>query len=165
MTTTLLDRFADWNLDHDGDLYGDERERTRWYEGIAVTWQTQMILVPWTITVLVWVLGGSAVLPLAITLAVLLAPLSIMQIYVARRRVEVTPRVWTTKRKVIGLLSGAPYVLFMIGVAFQLGWPQDDSWISMTVGALIGLAFGVVMQARASRKRRLAEAAIVADED
>ena len=35
MATSVLDRVVRWNLDFDGDIYGDERERLRWYEGIA----------------------------------------------------------------------------------------------------------------------------------
>lgn len=165
MTTTLMDRFARWNLDPDGDLYGDERERIRWYEGIAVTWQTQMILVPWVIAVLVWVLGRPAVLPLGVTLAVLLVPVWFTSAYVTSRRVDVTPLVWTTKRKLLGVLTGAPYAAFVVGMSYHLDWPKEGSWVSITTGIAVGLLIGVVMQAYASRRRRRSEAATIVDED
>ena len=47
MTTTVLDRVVRWNLDINGDSYGDERERFRWYEGIAAAFSVQSLLVPW----------------------------------------------------------------------------------------------------------------------
>ncbi|MET0424989.1 MAG: hypothetical protein ABW046_13985, partial [Actinoplanes sp.] len=73
--TTLLDRVVHWNLDLDGDLYGDERERYRWYEGIATAASLQWMLIPWAAAIMVWPLGRPAVLPLAVVLAVLWLPM------------------------------------------------------------------------------------------
>ncbi|WP_045747951.1 hypothetical protein [Actinoplanes rectilineatus] len=166
MASTMMDRFVRWNLDFDGDLYGDdERERTRWYEGIATASQLQSILVPWVAVALVWILGRPAVLPLAVVLAALLAPMAFTSIYVSARRVEVTPRAWSAKRKLLGVLAGAPYAVFIISASYRMAWPQEDSWISIIIGAVIGAAIGAVFQAYATRKRNRAEAAVFADED
>src|SRR3712207_9477580 len=88
----LLDRIVRWNLDTDGDMYGDERERLRWYEGIATAASLQWIGVPWAAAVLVWVLGRPAVLPLAVVLAVLYLPILLCTVYVRRRRGDTLPR-------------------------------------------------------------------------
>ena len=44
---TMLDRVVRWSLDSDGDFYGDERERLRWYEGIATAASLQWLAIPW----------------------------------------------------------------------------------------------------------------------
>ncbi|GAA2621869.1 hypothetical protein [Paractinoplanes durhamensis] len=67
MTTNVLDRVVRWNLDLDGDLYGDERERLRWYEGIATAASLQSILIPWSAAVMVWPLGKPAALSIGAT--------------------------------------------------------------------------------------------------
>jgi hypothetical protein len=165
MTTTLMDRFVRWNLDFDGDLYGrDERERLRWYEGTTTAAQLQAIAVPWAAAVLVWPLGRAAVLPLAEILVALVLPLAFCAVYVQHRRVDTTPRVWSRKRLLVGTLMGLPYVVFVIGAYQQLS-TEPDAWVAPTIGTLIGGSFGVVMQARQTRKRRLLDAAVVGDED
>lgn len=58
--TVLFDRLAKSALDHDGDIYGDERARLRWYEGIAVTSTVQWILVLWVLAVCAWLAPVSA---------------------------------------------------------------------------------------------------------
>ena len=59
---TVLDRVVRWNLDVDGDLYGDERERYRWYEGIATAASLQWLIIPWAAAIMVWPLGRPSVL-------------------------------------------------------------------------------------------------------
>ncbi|WP_229069273.1 hypothetical protein [Actinoplanes sp. DH11] len=165
MATTMMDRFVRWNLDFDGDLYGrDERERQLWYEGTTTAAQLQAIAVPWTAAVLVWPLGRAAVLPLAVVLVALLLPLAFGAVYVQHRRVDTVPLVWTRKRLLVGALMGLPYVVFVIGAYQQLSG-EPDAWVAPTIGALVGGAFGAVMQARQARKRRLRDAEVVGDED
>ena len=72
-TTSLVERFFRWNLDLDGDFYGDERERYRWYEGTAIAASVQGMAVPWSAAVMVWSLGRPAVLPLAVVLVLIWA--------------------------------------------------------------------------------------------
>ncbi|MEV6298816.1 hypothetical protein AB0M02_05345 [Actinoplanes sp. NPDC051861] len=166
MTTTFMDRFVRWNLDFDGDLYGrDERERLRWYEGLTTSSQLQAIAVPWAAAVLVWALGKPAVVPLAVVLAAFLIPLGFAAVYVQFRRVDTMPREWSRKRLLVGALMGLPYALFVIGASYHLGGPESGSWKSTTVGALIGLAGGAVVQHFQTRKRRRLDAALVGDED
>jgi hypothetical protein len=49
----VLDRVVRRHLDFDGDLYGDERERLRWYEGIATAASLQWLAIPWVAAILV----------------------------------------------------------------------------------------------------------------
>jgi hypothetical protein len=162
---TVLDRVVRWILDPDGDIYGDERERLRWYEAITVAASLQWIGVPWAATVLVWILGRPAVLPLGVVLAVLYAPMIMCVAWVRRRSVDTTVRSWTSKRIVLSVLGTTPYVLFIVGciVAYQQEHP------SVFRGALVGAIGGAVLAAAAAalgtRRRRRREAAAVADED
>src|SRR3954463_3830834 len=98
MATSVLDRVVQWNLDYNGDLYGDERERYRWYEGIATAAQLQSILVPWAAAVAIWPLGEPAVTPLAIVLVAFWLPALLGTLYVRARQVETAPRSWSSKR-------------------------------------------------------------------
>src|SRR5688500_14395530 len=97
---TVLDRVVRWNLDLDGDgtIYGDERERLRWYEGIATAASLQWLAIPWAAAVLVWVLGRPSVLPLAVVLAALIVPMAVCTAYVRRRRVDTEVHSWNRKR-------------------------------------------------------------------
>ena len=60
MTTPLLDRSFHWMLDADGDLYGDEQERLRWYEGTAAASGVQSIVFPWVLAAVTWWQGRAA---------------------------------------------------------------------------------------------------------
>jgi hypothetical protein len=164
MTTTVLDRFVRWNLDLDGDLYGDERERLRWYEGTAVSATVQMIALPWAAAILIWPLGRPAVLPLTVLLALLVLAMSLTTLYVHSRRVDTVPRRWSGKRMLLSTLSGLPIVVFVIGVLRAVD-PDSSTWQGAVVGAVVGGAIGLVGVALQVRNRRRRDAAIVGDED
>src|SRR3954451_3682662 len=142
MATSVLDRVVRWNLDVDGDLYGDERERYRWYEGIATAAQLQWVLIPWVAAILVWPLGRPAVLPLAVVLAALVVPMIFSTLYVRSRRVDTTPRSWQPKRILLTALAAVPLVAFLIGALYAYD-PGGDSWR----GALVGGVLGAVLSA------------------
>jgi hypothetical protein len=165
MTTTALDRFARWNLDFDGDLYGsDERERLRWYEGTALSYGVQSVALPWAAAVLIWPLGRAAILPLAVLLALQVLSMTLASVYVAGRRVDTVPRRWTAKRILLQALTGAPFVVFMIG-AMRAWQPDSNMWLGGLVGAVIGGAGGVAGVAIQLRNRRRRDAVPVRDED
>jgi uncharacterized membrane protein YbaN (DUF454 family) len=165
MTTSTgsMDRVSRWFLSD--DLYGDERERLRWYEGMAVAATIQWIAVPWAAAVLVWVLGRPTVLPLAIVMALMYLPTLLTGGYVRARRVETMAVRWTPKRVALGVLGGLPYLVFLVGALY----PYDHSSDTMrgaVLGGVIGagLAVGLVVQ-QARRIRAREAAAAVEDED
>jgi Flp pilus assembly protein TadB len=164
MTTTLLDRVVHWSLDLDGDIYGDERERLRWYEGMATASALQSIAIPWAAAVMVWVLGRPSVLPLSVLLALLLVPTWLAAAYVRSRRVDTVPRRWSGKRVLISTLSVLPIVVFLIGVEYVRS-PQSSTWQGAIVGVTMGGGIGWAMTAAKVRRRRREDAAIVGDED
>jgi hypothetical protein len=164
MTTTILDRVVRWGIDADGDFYGDERERYRWYEGISAAASLQWIAVPWAAAIMVWPLGRPSVLPLAVVLVAMFVPMLVCMGYVRSRRVDTTPRVMDTKRVLWGLAGGLPYAVFLVGSLRAYG-PDEATWIGAAVGGVIGGAGGVVAQMLQSRRRRRLEAAATADED
>ncbi|MEU4420368.1 hypothetical protein AB0F81_07050 [Actinoplanes sp. NPDC024001] len=164
MTTTMLDRVVRWNLDLDGDIYGDERERFRWYEGIVTAASVQLLVVPWAAVILVWTLGRPAVLPLAVMLAAFQLPMLLCTAYIRSRRVEVVQR-RTRKRALASVLSGLPIVLFVLGAVYSYGSPGNRGMGGALIGALVGgsVAYGVV--AWRTSRRRGRESAVIEDED
>src|ERR1041384_4531686 len=118
MTTTILDRVVRWNIDADGSWFGDERERYRWYEGMAAAASMQWIAVPWAAAVMVWPLGRPSVIPLAVVLVAMFVP---MLVYVRSRRVDTTPRSMDTRRVLWGLAGGLPYAVFLVGALRAYG--------------------------------------------
>jgi predicted membrane-bound spermidine synthase len=166
MAATVLDRFVDWTLDlRGGDLYGDdERERLRWYEGIATAAQVQGIAVPWAAAIAVWVFGEPVVVPMLVILAAMLVPMWFAAVYVRGKRVDTTPRSWSAKRLLLGVLGGLPIVVFTVGALYEHG-PDSFVWLNSLIGAVIGGSIGVAVLVHRTRQRRRAEAAELADVD
>jgi hypothetical protein len=164
MSATLLDRMVRWNLDLDGDSYGDERERVRWYEGMAFAAVAQWIAVPWAAAVLVWPLGRPAVLPLAVVLAATVIPMALCTAYVRRRRVEPVPRHWSPQWVVMWVLTALPYVVFVVG-AYYVDDPESSTWLGAAAGAVVGGLLAAFLVLRQARERRRREAATAGDED
>ena len=165
MTTTTLDRVVHWALDVDGDMYGDERERLRWYEGISTAASLQWIAVPWAAAIMVWPLGRSSVVPLAVILVLMYAPMLVCMAYMRRRRVDTTPRSMRPKTMVAGLLGGLPYVVFLVGAVAAYQALDDSVATGAAIGGVVGAAMGGVVMWLRSRKRRAVETAPLGDED
>ena len=163
---TLLDSVVSWGLDRDGDFYGDERERLRWYEGIATAASLQWLAVPWAAAVLVWPLGLPSVLPLAVVLVLMIVPMALCTAYVRGRRVDTEAGRWTAKRVWWGVLGALPYVVFVIG-ALYVHNPESSTWLGAIVGSIVGAAIGIVATVAGIRRRRRQEALAAArgDED
>ncbi|GIF18382.1 hypothetical protein BJ973_008657 [Actinoplanes tereljensis] len=163
MTTDVLDRVVRWNLDLDGDLYGDERERLRWYEGITAASSLQTLLIPWAAAIMVWSLGKPSVVPLAVVMALYWVPLMLSQLYVLRRKVDTTPRGWGAKRVVLLVLTTVPYLGFVVGAMYA--WdPDGETWIGAIVGGVVGAVCTVVITNVKIRRRNRLEA-LAGDED
>jgi len=163
---TLLDRVVRWNLDFDGngDIYGDERERLRWYEGIATAASLQWLAIPWAAAALVWPLGKPSVLPLTIVLVLLVIPMVLCTVYVRRRRVDTEVHAWTGKRVLWSVLGSLPYVIFVIGALYAHD-PESSTWLGAIVGAVFGGTIGIVASVVRIRRRRRQEALAAASGD
>ncbi|MFN8075149.1 MAG: hypothetical protein U0Q15_06975 [Kineosporiaceae bacterium] len=158
MTTTTGDgRIAAWLLDRDGDLYGDERERIRWYEGTVVASSIQGLAVPWALAVGVWAHPdkGTAGVLLAVAIAFYL-PLIWTAAWAQRHGVRVFNKTWTSKRLISTIAFVVPYVMFFIGVLRALSGLSGDtalgSWIGAGLGILGGLLAVAVQKRRESRR-------------
>lgn len=152
-----LQRFADWTLDHDGTMYGDERERLRWYEAIAVTASVQAFLVAWTLAILVWV-GGRPVAPyLLAVFAAFVLPTLISSTYVQRRQVQAPERP-DRKFVLVAVALNLPYLVFVLGAA--RAYLEGRAFTGSVVGAVVGgLGAWAIFRGAAwllSRRRRSA---------
>jgi hypothetical protein len=168
-----FDRFADWILDRDGTIYGDERERLRWYEGIAVAASVQWLLVPWVLAVMAWICPAEAAPYLWVVFLAFLLPMSLATIYVMRRRVDLAAsqraNLRTRKTRVTLALTALPIVIFVLGLTLGLdlreGTDGDDIQRGLgggLIGGIVGAAIAVVL-IRALHRR--AAAADQADDD
>jgi hypothetical protein len=164
-TTTAVDPVTRWILDIDGGMYGDERERRYWYEGIALTANLQWIAVPATAAVLVWILGQPSVLPLAVVLGVMYLLTLVVLIYVRAHRVD--PRVahWSPGNILRGALPADAYLAFALGAMRAYESPERPFLPGAGVGMVVGAVLAIVILALFARQRRRREAAPMQDED
>jgi hypothetical protein len=159
----VLDRFVTWVLDTNGEIYGDERERLRWYEGMAAATQLQLIAMPCAAAVLVLVLGRPAVLPLAVLLGILYLSSLLTLGYVKRRSVDTAIARWTRIRVVLALLGIVPYFLFVL--ASVNAYRGGSTTTGALVGGCVGIIAAVIGLALDGRRRRRREAAVLPDVD
>ncbi|MGN6243762.1 MAG: hypothetical protein ACTHQ3_08815 [Motilibacteraceae bacterium] len=154
MTTPLLDRSFRWLLDTDGNLYGDEQERLRWYEGTAAASGVQAVVFPWALAAVTWWQGraaGPAVIALGFAY---LLPFYVCKVYVARRRVRVFPAGWNRKRMLLTVLTLLPLALSFAGLLHAYADTYPDFVRGAAVGGPVGTALAVVMT-EWSRRRQL----------
>jgi MYXO-CTERM domain-containing protein len=154
-----IDRLVNYVLDVDGDIYGDERERIRWYEGISLAASFQWLAVPWAMAVLVWFADRSTVPFLVAVLTVFYVPILLTTAYVRRKGVRLLPERRNAKYWLITALGGVPYLVFVLGaIAVHDPASSDDgsSWGAL-VGGVVGGALGLLGLAYAERRRRRRE--------
>ena len=151
-------RFADWTLDHDGTMYGDERERLRWYEATAVMASVHAFLVPWTLAALIWV-GGRPVAPyLLAVFAAFTLPTLISAAYVKGRKVRTQPERPDRKYVLLAVAVNLPSFVFILGAlkAYLDGPPWlVGVLVGGTVGAALGLCAQIVVQTAPRLRTRL----------
>jgi len=155
---SLLDRLTDWVLDHDGTIYGDERERLRWYEGIAVAATLQWIAIPAALAVLTWV-GGRPVAPyLVAVFVVFYLPLLVVSAYVARQRVPTVPHRPSRKWVGVAFVAALPYLAFGVALVRSYGVAEDrTALLGGLVGAVAGGGLAVLALLAQRRRERLRE--------
>ncbi len=163
----VLDRLTDWVLDHDGDIYGqDERERYRWYEGIALAASAQWIVVPWTLAALIWFADRNAAILLAIVAGAFYLTMIPATVHVSRKRVETRLVRWTRKRIVLTLLTFPAGPVFVLGCVYAFGNPDAFDLTAALIGGLIGAGVGAaILTARTRARRRQLAAEAGAEQD
>jgi hypothetical protein len=166
---TVVERVVRWTLDLDGsdNIYGDERERLRQYEGITTAASLQWLAVPWAAAIMVWPLGKASVVPLAVVLAVLILPMVLSAAYVQRSRVVTDVRAWTAKRVLMQAATGLPYVIFFYGALYFYTSSDSSTLRGAIVGGVFGAALGIAATVVGTRRKRREEAraAAAGDED
>lgn len=150
---SAFDRAVDYILDVDGDLYGDdERERIRWYEGIALAASVQWVVVPWVVGLLVWNASADTAKILALVGTAFILPLLLATIYVQHRKVDTRVRRWTAKRILWTAATVAPLGVFVVGYGRATNLSLEAS-----LGMLCGGAAGIVVLMIGSYLRRRQE--------
>ncbi len=151
-TPSGIERLAAYVLDFDGDMYGqDERERTRWYEGIALAAAVQWVVVPWVMAITVWSASAATAHVMRDIGIAFLLPMLLATLYVTRRNVDTTVHRWTAKRIIGTLLTVIPIFVFLAGYAHVTGMSTATRW-GMFAGALVGGGSVIVTTVVARRR-------------
>ncbi len=148
MPKNWFDRMVDWILDRDGDIYGDERARLRWYEAIAVTASVQWILVLWVLAFAAWRAPTAAAPYLWAIGAAFLFPLYLSIFYLSRRGVDVSRPSTSRKSNVLQVLTILPMLIYLVGLTIGHDLRKGRSWseISPAIrGGMVGGAIGLVL--------------------
>jgi hypothetical protein len=168
MTSSRLDRIFDWILDIDGTIYGrDERERTSWYEGIAITASVQWLVFPWFLAAAAW-LGKRPVAGYVIVLALAFyLPMLVIYPFMQRRRVSVVAGRQFSGRKqwLIAALTWIPMLIATAGVtnAYGPGF-EKEGLIGAAIGGTVALA-ATAFALSIAEKRRVARESTTTDLD
>jgi pilus assembly protein TadC len=162
--TTVLDRLVSWTLDHDGDIYGDEQERLRWYEGIATASTVQWIVLPWTIAVMSWICSREVAGYLLVLAVMFYVPMFLTTAYASKKQINLLPRTWTKKRIIVSVASGLPIVVVAIGLtrAFDEGL-DSDGMVGGAIGGTVGLVVAIFATRAIARNRLERDANAVDD--
>ncbi|MGN6687501.1 MAG: hypothetical protein ACTHK1_08185 [Actinomycetales bacterium] len=160
-----FDRMVGWVLDPDGEMYGDERERLRYYESSAFAATTQGVLIPWALAVTA-ILGGRAVAPYVLALAaIFMLPWLVAKFYLQSKRVHPVPKRVTPTYVVLVVLAALPYAILVVAAmtALQGEQPRDalETIAGAAVGGTVGAVIGLVLQ---RRRRAKADARLEAEE-
>jgi hypothetical protein len=155
-----LDRFVHWILDSDGTIYGDERERIRWYEAIAVASSVQWLVVPWALAIMAWMANRQVAPYLTAVAVIFYAPMLIATVLAERSRINTMQVRLNRKAVLIAVFTGLPFLLMLAGLvrAFDEGF--DPSGLK---GAAVGGPIGMIVAwlfARTVQKRRAAKEAL-----
>jgi hypothetical protein len=149
-----LDRLADVILDRNGSSYGDERERTRWLEAIAVIWTIQTVLTAGAFAIAAWFgpvgakpylwgIYGATTFPSLIGIALL-----------QRNNVEIHAAAQSTFGKGVQAVMGLLLIVGIVGLAFVRTDSGSSTGMGIAVG--VGIAVAALLTMRLVAKRRRA---------
>ncbi len=148
-----LDAVARWTLDEGGTIYGDERERLRWYEGIAITTSIQWIVIAWTLAIMSLIADRSTAPYLAVLAAIFYLTMNIAAIYVARHRVALRVQFTTPKQRLITLIMMSALVITCVGLLRRIdGELSTGGLVAGFIGGAAGFA-GCLVISRAQRRK------------
>ncbi|MEZ6014701.1 MAG: hypothetical protein R3F49_06290 [Planctomycetota bacterium] len=150
--TTRGNAFTRWVLDEDGDWWGDEQERMRRYEGIALMEHAQMILFPSVMAVMAWTCPKSAAPWLLAALLAFLYPTMFGTAYVLKRHVRVAR--WRRNQVLWTALSLGPIIAALAGLASKLGLSGAGLTGSIVGGVVLGLIGLMAYKAQLARRAR-----------
>jgi hypothetical protein len=148
----LLDITTDWLLDRRGQLFGDEQERLRRYEGLAVAATVQGVLVPWLAVLALAVWGRPAAPAIILLLVGSVLPTALGAGYATRWRVRSVPDRWSLKEWLLRTAGWVPYVIATLQILAAFDRPR-----SVIVGGIVGGVIGMVLGPFVRMGRRLRE--------
>lgn len=137
-------RMFDWLLDREGDIYGDERSRFRWYEAIAAAGSIQWIVFPAVMAVMVWIAPPSAAPYLAVAFAAFVLPIYVTLPYLHRHRIDFSRRPKSRKGRLVFWSSLIPLAVFILGLTVGLDLRSGTAWSEISAGLLGGLVGGLI---------------------
>lgn len=129
-----------WVIDAQGDSYGDERERLRYYESHSAILTVQTYLMPIVSSIVILIFGKTSIAPVLIVSSIPTVMALYVLIYLARENVSLARN--TFRKPGRALWYFAAYLTLPLTIFFKLDKSNDQStgfWIGVTTGLLIVL--------------------------
>lgn len=157
-TTRLTDAILD--LD-----YGDEQERTRYYEAYAVIVHLQLIGLPIVGAVVVFALGASAIAPALAMLVAAFGCVLFGMVHLQRHHVPLEPIAFSARNRLYLGLYALAWMLLVLALV-TAGSDGSSFGRGAAIGAVIGAPIGLVaLVVGVRRQRELIDDAAVDDVD
>ncbi len=148
----VSERTVDFFIQRGSDSWGDEAERTRYYEVHSAILQLVVLIQPCVAAGLIVAIGRPALVPCLALWAVPIATMLLGTRYLERKGVrayQLAERSRTRSLLLWALPNSLPLAAY--------GWVQrgEPSTVPMLIGAVIGAGVGIAaLKARAARERR-----------
>lgn len=146
----LVDRFTTWLLPDRSPVFGDERDRLHWYEATYLVAGVQWYLLPWALAVMAWVAPPEAAPYIAVLYGLFLLPFPLINIHVARRRVQIKDSDVRSRYVVLGtLLFWLPLPVILLGLTVGLDIRTGTSLETIKEASISALVWGATASAAA----------------
>ena len=145
MTTShasLSERAIRKIIDSDGNSYGDERERLRYYEAHSAILVVQTYLLPVLLGVLILVFGRPALWPLLIVAAITMNLPGLATTYLKRSGVQIYKLAARSWKRIAWSIPGS---FFLLGSALYVLTKEPNRATHFSMGVVVGGLVGLLV--------------------
>jgi len=130
-----------WVIDAQGDSYGDERERLRYYESHSAILTVQTYLMPIVSSIVILIFGKTNIAPVLIVSSIPTVMALYVLVYLARENLSLARN--TFRKPGRAFCYFAAYLTLPLAIFFKIDKSSGNStsfWIGVTTGLLIVFA-------------------------
>lgn len=160
------ERALRWIGDLDHPFYSDERNRHVWYEASAIAFQLFFMGTYYVGGIVLWVLGGSALVPVLVMFLPAFLAVIVFQTHLQRNSAEYWPgkNDFVRRRGQVGIFSGVVFLSGLLRAVFDLQGRSGSSesnadsfaggmFEGMLAGVLVGIPVIIAISLYKSRKK------------